>query len=120
MSRYINADAFIAYLMELANDEHNKWCFPSMSTALQDVADFVEGFDGADVQEIMASAWIPVTERLPKVGRYLVCYHPCNDDRVDWSVKRVGLDSFKKGGWARAKYQRIIAWMPLPEEWKGL
>lgn len=71
------------------------------------------------IPEILKTLWIPVTEQLPEVGRYLVCYHPCNDDRVDWTVKRVGIDSFKKGGWARAKYQRIIAWMPLPEEWDG-
>jgi len=82
---------------------------------------FEETYEPAeDRKSVWAARWVPVTEDLPKkAGRYLVCYHPCNDDRVDWTVKRVGLDSFKKSGWARAKYQRIIAWMPLPKEWYG-
>lgn len=59
--------------------------------------------------------WIPCSERLPdEAGEYLVTYHPCIWDRVMDEVK-VGLDSFRgKTTWAKKKYQKVIAWMPLP------
>ena len=59
--------------------------------------------------------WIPCSERLPEEkGEYLVAYHPCHWDDVEAEVK-VGVDSFRgKTSWAKQKYQRVIAWMPLP------
>ena len=65
------------------------------------------------------SEWIPVSERLPKEkGEYLVTYHPCYWDTVETTVK-VGLDTFRgKTTWAKKKYQRVIAWMPVPEPYK--
>ena len=64
--------------------------------------------------------WIPVSERLPEYkGLYLVTYHTCYWDDVDEDVIKVGIDTFKgKTKWAQRKYQRVIAWMPLPEPYK--
>ena len=63
--------------------------------------------------------WIPVSERLPqKKGEYLVTYHPCYWDYVETAVK-VGLDTFRgKTTWAKKKYQRVVAWMQLPEPYR--
>lgn len=63
--------------------------------------------------------WIPVTERLPEEkGEYLVSYHPCYWDYVNDDIKS-GIDSFRgKAAWAKKKYQRVIAWLPLPEPYK--
>ena len=63
--------------------------------------------------------WIPCSERFPdEAGEYLVTYYPCIWDRVDDEI-RVGLDSFRgKTTWAKRKYQRVIAWMSLPEGYK--
>ena len=63
--------------------------------------------------------WIPIEERLPEEkGLYLVAYHPCYWDNVKEDVL-VGIDNFMgKTSWSRRKYQRVIAWMPLPEPYK--
>lgn len=60
--------------------------------------------------------WISIEEKLPKEkGLYLVTYHPCYWDYVKEETS-VGVDTFMgKKSWARRKYQRVIAWMPLPE-----
>ena len=67
-----------------------------------------------------AEKWIPVSEALPKEkGEYLVSYHPCHWSTVSEKVV-VGMDTFRgKTTWAKRKYQKVIAWMPLPEPWKG-
>ena len=64
--------------------------------------------------------WIPVTEALPKEkGEYLVSYHPCHWTTVSDKVV-VGTDTFRgKTNWAKMKYQKVIAWMPFPEAWRG-
>lgn len=64
--------------------------------------------------------WIPIEERLPEEkGLYLVAYHPCYWDNVKEDVL-VGIDNFTgKTSWSRRKYQRVIAWMPLPDPYKG-
>lgn len=61
--------------------------------------------------------WISVEDRLPDVkGEYIVAYHPCWWDNVDYDKTLVGIDSFRgKTTWARRKFQRITHWMPLPE-----
>lgn len=57
--------------------------------------------------------WIPVTERLPKAsGCYLVSVkndHKRRYSKTDW---------FEKGTWFAR--QDVIAWMPLPEPYKGV
>lgn len=64
--------------------------------------------------------WISVTEALPEEkGEYLVSYHPCHWNAVSEKVV-VGMDTFRgKTTWAKMKYQKVIAWMPLPEPWRG-
>lgn len=63
--------------------------------------------------------WILIEERLSdKAGKYLVTYHPCYWDNVEEDVF-VGIDNFVgKTFWSRRKYQKVIAWMPLPKPYK--
>lgn len=84
------------------------------------VTEVIEAFTTADVPEINVGKWIPVTERLPeKSGEYLVTYHPCYWDDVESEIL-VGIDTFRgKTTWAKRKYQRVTAWMPLPKPYEG-
>ena len=68
------------------------------------------------IRKHMNDGWIPVEDRLPEEkGVYLVTYHPCYWDNVEAEV-RVGIDTFRgKTAWSQRKYQRVIAWRPLPE-----
>ena len=71
-------------------------------------------------EESIQMQWIPVSDRLPEEkGEYLVTYHPCYWDDVEDEI-RVGIDTFRgRTTWAKKKYQRVIAWMPLPEPYEG-
>lgn len=60
--------------------------------------------------------WIPVTERMPEVGQTVICQ--CRADIMEL----LKLDSC--GDWfkdAEHVYMSgfVLAWMPLPEPWKG-
>lgn len=61
--------------------------------------------------------WVSVDDRLPDCkGEYIVAYHPCHWDYVDYDKVRVGMDSFSgKSSWAKRKYQRVTFWMTKPE-----
>ena len=69
------------------------------------------------------SRWIPVSERLPKPGkRYLVTV---KWEDGEWSKLSVydavyGKDEKWHGdNYEPFKYCEVLAWMPLPEPWKG-
>lgn len=66
-----------------------------------------------DVQEVR---WIPVTERFPEEeGTYLVTY-------TDGGVTEVGSSMYlqrEDGSEPYWDYFVVIAWMPLPEPYKG-
>ena len=57
-------------------------------------------------------SWIPITERLPnKSGRYLVSY--------DSGYVAMALYYESVSKWGATTTERIVAWMPLPEPYKG-
>ncbi len=65
--------------------------------------------------------WIPVSERLPEqAGEYFVTYRPYHWGETFREHIRVGVDSFRgKTTWAKNKYQKVIAWMPLPKPYNA-
>jgi hypothetical protein len=68
-------------------------------------------------------AWIPVSERLPeKRGMYIVTekVFSLNDREHTGKFNRMTEQvEFCNGKWQRASIYEVIAWMPLPEPWKG-
>ena len=83
---------------------------------------------GTDLQKFFAACcvataptvnpyeWISVEDRFPEKGEYLVAYHPCWWDDVEYGKVCVGMDTFRgKTSWAKKKFQRVTHWMPFPE-----
>ena len=76
--------------------------------------------DGNDINVTAKDdGWIPVEKRLPeKKDVYLVTYHPCYWDNVHPDIA-IGIDTFRgKTTWAKKKFQKVIAWKPLPEPYR--
>lgn len=63
------------------------------------------------------TGWISVNDKLPEsAGEYIVAYHPCYWDYVEWDTVLVGMDNFRgKTTWAKRKFQRVTHWMMKPE-----
>lgn len=63
--------------------------------------------------------WIPVTERLPETERksYWVCTDTGYQCECRWTNNRFGIGESDDWGWSIfdiPQYQRVVAWMPLP------
>lgn len=109
--RLIDADELIDIL--------NAW----KDEARKREAEINEMFASAVIAQVMQQPtiepekrWIPVTERLPKVGKTVICQ--CRAD----ILKLLKLDS--GGDWyqdAEHAYMSgfVLAWMPMPEAYKG-
>jgi len=59
--------------------------------------------------------WIPISEREPEFGNYLTTFREKATGKVD-----VAIDLYWSGGWDDDgdKFE-TLAWMPLPEPWRG-
>ena len=92
---------------------------------------FVQNMSDIDRQTILnlpsAPRWIPATERLPEIDMshphhedYLVQYDSGDMDVASWSnVNRFWTDHVTEPYWNCVQFAKVIAWMPLPEPWKG-
>ncbi len=112
MSDLIRREDAIKAVREYANLH----TFNSYHQGMLKAVSIIEDIPSADRPQ----EWIPCSERMPsEKGEYLVSYIPCYWDEIRGDVK-VGVDTFRgKSAWAKKKFQRVIAWMPLPEPWKG-
>lgn len=88
--------------------------------------------DLIDAYESRPTGWIPVSERLPDDdGRYLVTYPLLRKDDLwvatAWYGTPPMLNRPVKGKcffvsddeWGDVPYDDVVAWMPLPEPYKG-
>jgi len=56
--------------------------------------------------------WIPVTERLPEENMWTICQN-------DAGAMMIGKHDTEFGWMFPAYFDGIVAWMPLPEPWRG-
>ena len=84
---------------------------------------FVQNMNDIDRQTILnlpsTQQWIPCSERLPeKDGYYLAT---CDGEICGEDQPFTGLAEYENRKWVDDEddYQCVLAWMPLPEPWKG-
>ena len=58
--------------------------------------------------------WIPVTERLPENDEKVLC---CTMTKK--GLPNIVIGYHYENGWACGMNNNVVAWMPLPEPWKG-
>jgi len=73
---------------------------------------YEQGF--ADAKAQYEPKWIPVTEKLPDMGKYVLC--SVNKINVYESDLEIVIVQFHNEGWWTDG--RIKAWMPLPKPYK--
>ena len=85
-----------------------------------------------DIQKILtnlvpsAQQWVTASERLPDIDmsyphheNYLVQYDSGRMDVISWSnVNRFWTNLVTEPHWNNSPFEKVMAWMPLPEPWK--
>ena len=65
------------------------------------------------IKALEQTRWIPCSERLPEdEGDYLVTF------KLSF-MNFIEVCTFNKAGWNKGGYDEVIAWMPLPEPYRG-
>lgn len=124
MSKYIDADKLTKDLERLCDivcqyskKQRDVMC---RSCPLGDAFELLDNQPAVDIPR-----WIPVTERLPKheKTRYWICTDTGYQCECRWTDNRFGMGTLSgKWGWSifdTPQYSKVIAWMPLPEPYKG-
>ena len=89
---------------------------PGLETLFGDKEEFAKNADWLIANGVTVQKWIPVSERLPESGEYVMVY----DTRDGW----IGLWEFSGVAWYDNSCQawgidEVTHWMPLPEAPKG-
>lgn len=110
MKKYIDADALIKEI-ELQADDCDVIEF---QLAGYGCANIVKDFPAADVREVMASAWIPVSERLPEKDTECII-------TTKYSTLEFALYTGKNWVCECENFwtTQITAWMPMLEPYRG-
>lgn len=66
------------------------------------------------IESLNETRWIPCSERLPEKGKQVLC---CNKNGSVFTSTFTYLNS--NGMVAFGQHYEVIAWMPLPEPYKG-
>lgn len=73
----------------------------------------VDAFDMA-IEALEQSQWIPCEERLPEYGKEVIICLQDGGISVGWST---GYSWY--ADYSDTEVFNVVAWMPLPEPWKG-
>ena len=100
----------------MTNEEISKWLMNLKDdigkTQYQPLWHYAEALDMA-IEALEQTQWIPCSERLPKIEENPV---------LVTSMGMVGMGWYRNGDWLTSTnlpFFDVVAWMPLPEPWKG-
>lgn len=111
--RMIDADALRDNLQALAYDDWNQGVTTSWADAYSEVADMVE--EMPTIEERKTGKWIPCSERLPDMHDEVLV-----TARGEVSIAWLYVDGkWRSNDMPQPMLRDIIAWMPLPEPWRG-
>ena len=103
---------------------HGKCIIIEAADAIEDL-EFVCNRYEKDYKDLCSylPRWIPVTERLPKAERksYWVCTDTGYQCECRWTNDRFGIIESDEWGWKIfdiPQYQKVVAWMPLPDPYE--
>ncbi len=70
-----------------------------------------------DMPTIEPQQWIPMSEREPEYGNYIITFRKKDDPKDE---RDVTIDYYASYGWDDDGFlYETLAWMPLPEPWEG-
>lgn len=74
-----------------------------------------------EIYDIDYSPWIPCSERLPKESGDYLCTIPLDENETYTEVLTFHKGRFYEDDdeWGATYHDDVIAWMPLPEPYKG-
>ena len=109
-------------ILQMYKDEIGQRIDKANALEVKDVYQWqMNGFDMA-IDALQQTAWIPVWERLPDIDEpVIVCWDDGKiTDGYRWCEESWFCAWGEYNGWHRkGRDKRIIAWMPLPEPYKG-
>ena len=104
--RLIDADAL---KMEFPKDED--WDYPVNTNSF--VCELIDAQPTIEPEP----QWIPMSEHEPKFGNYLTTFRKKDDPKDE---RDVTIDYYASYGWDDDGFMyETLAWMPLPESYKG-
>ena len=104
MSRYIDADELIFFGFDNPDCDNLFEFVPK---------EFIDNAPTADVPQ-----WILCCERLPKYDEEVLCFTTSEEMVVGHLEDEWGQNVWTTGEFASGTFD-ALAWMPLPEPWKG-
>ena len=109
MSRLIDADALLRRAKRVATEAWKMKLKAPIEITLNQFIDWINEAPTAAVEP----HWIPVTERLPEKNGDYLCQEKLGFLYVDtWNGECWNI--------ARSSFGIVVAWMPLPEPYKGV
>ena len=84
---------------------------------------YEEGYAVTQMLELpSAQQWIPVTERLPNANEHIdgvMRYYLVQNEYGDMMVASWNGVFWEQMYWYKPVEDKVVAWMPLPNPWKG-
>ena len=114
-------DFEIVHMTGFSNDEKNITNpFAQYNKGLENGIKAIRSLPSAETEQ----RWIPVTERLPKEEKksYWICTDTKHQCECRWTNNIYGISESNEWNWSIfdiPQYTRVVAWMPLPEPYRG-